>query len=110
MIGKTVKVIVDRPLGSFHPQHKDIYYSVNYGYVNGIFAPDGEEQDAYILGVNGAVREFTGIVIAIIHREDDVEDKWVVAPKNCSFSKEEIERQVHFQEKYFKHTITMTND
>lgn len=110
MIGKTVKVIVDRPLGSFHPEHTDIYYSVNYGYVNGIIAPDGEEQDAYILGIDVPVKEFTGKVIAIIHRESDVEDKWVVAPENCSFSKEEIEQQVNFQEKFFKHTIIMRLD
>lgn len=81
MIGSIVKVIVDRPLGSYHPKHKDIYYSVNYGYVPGVMAPDGEEQDAYILGVHEPVSEFEGKVIAIIHRLDDVEDKWVVAPK-----------------------------
>lgn len=52
IIGQTVTVTVDRPLGSFHPQHRDMYYPVNYGYVRGITAPDGEEQDAYILGVN----------------------------------------------------------
>ncbi|MCH5152183.1 MAG: inorganic pyrophosphatase [Clostridiales bacterium] len=109
MIGKTVKVIVDRPLGSFHPERKDIYYPVNYGYVKGIIAPDGEEQDAYILGVNVPVKEFTGKVIAIIHREDDVEDKWIVAPENCCFTQEEIEQQVNFQEKYFQHTVTMFN-
>ena len=51
MIGKIVKVIVDRPLGSYHPDHKEIYYPVYYGYIGGIFAPDGEEQDAYIIGV-----------------------------------------------------------
>lgn len=66
MIGKTVKVIVDRPTGTYHPKHPDIYYSVNYGYIPGIIAPDGEEQDAYILGVNEPVKEFTGSVIAII--------------------------------------------
>ena len=105
MIGKTVTVAVDRPIGSFHPEHKDIYYSVNYGYVKGVIAPDGEEQDAYILGVDSAVTEFAGKVIAVINREDDVEDKWVVAPGHCTFSKEEIEEQVSFQEKFFKHTI-----
>ena len=52
MIGDIVKVIVDRPLGSFHPKYNDIYYSVNYGYIPGAIAPDGEEQDAYIFGVN----------------------------------------------------------
>lgn len=110
LLGSTVKVTVDRPLGSYHPKHKDIYYSVNYGYVIGLMAPDGEEQDAYILGVDVAVSEFTGKVIAIIQRRDDVEDKLVVAPENCIFSQKEIEQQTIFQEKYFKHTILMARD
>ena len=107
MIGKVVKVIVDRPLGSYHPTHKDIYYPINYGYIEGIIAPDGEEQDAYILGVHTPVKEFTGKVIAIIHREDDIEEKWVVAPDDMNFSKEEIMEQIRFQEQYFKSSIKM---
>lgn len=107
MIGEIVKVIVDRPLGSYHPKHKDLYYPVNYGYIEGIIAPDGEEQDVYILGVNEPVNEFTGRIIAIITRLDDVEEKWVVAPENMTFSKEEIMKQVEFQEKYFKSEIRM---
>jgi len=107
MIGSIVKVVVDRPLGSYHPKHKDIYYPINYGFIEGIIAPDGEEQDAYILGVDIPVNEFTGKIIAIIHRHDDVEEKWVVAPENVSFTKEEIMQQVEFQEKYFKSEIRM---
>lgn len=107
MLGKIVKVTVDRPLGSCHPKHKDLYYSVNYGYIEGIMAPDGEEQDAYILGIEEPVAEFTGKVIAIIHRFDDVEEKWVVAPEHVSFSKEDIMEQVRFQEQYFKTEIRM---
>lgn len=107
MIGKIVKVTVDRPLGSYHPKHKDIYYPINYGYVEGIMAADGEEQDVYILGVDEPVKEFTGKVIAIIHRYDDVEEKWVVAPKDMIFTKEQIEENVKFQEQYFKCEIRM---
>ena len=70
-------------------------------------APDGEEQDAYILGVDEPVDEFSGVVIAIIHRYDDVEEKWVVAPEGVSFTVEEIEKQVYFQELYFKSEIRM---
>lgn len=105
MLGKTVKVKVDRPLGSYHPKYKDMYYPINYGYIEGIIAPDGEEQDAYILGVDIPVREFTGKVIAIIHRKDDIEEKWVVAPKNLSFTREEIFELVKFQEQYFDSEI-----
>lgn len=107
MIGKIVTVTVDRPLGSYHPEHKDMYYPANYGYVEGNIAPDGEEQDAYILGVNEPVQEFTGRIIAIIHRFDDVEEKWVVAPEDATFTKDEIMQQVEFQEKYFKSEIRM---
>lgn len=107
MIGSVVRVVVDRPLGTYHPKHKDIYYSVNYGYIPGVMAPDGEEQDAYILGVNEPVKEFVGKVIAIIHRIDDVEEKWIVAPEGVSFTKEEIIRQVAFQEQFFRIKIKM---
>ena len=107
MLGRVVKVIVDRPLGTYHPKHKDIYYSVNYGYVEGIIVADGEEQDAYILGVNEPIKEFSGNVIAIIHRFDDIEEKLVVAPEGISFTKDEIMQQVNFQEQFFKIEIKM---
>ena len=107
IIGDIVTVTIDRPLGSYHPKHPDIYYPINYGYVEGIMAPDGDEQDAYILGVQEPVESFTGKIIAIIHRYDDVEEKWVVAPEDSSFTKDEIMKQVEFQEKYFKSEIRM---
>ena len=107
MIGDILKVTVDIPLGSYHPEHKDMYYPINYGYIEGIMSPDKEEQDAYILGVDEPVKEFTGRIIAIIQRLDDVEEKWVVAPENLFFSKEEIIAQVLFQEKYFQWEIEM---
>lgn len=107
VLGQTVTVIVDRPIGSYHPKHKDIYYSVNYGYINGLIAADGEEQDAYILGVDRPLREFTGKVIAIIHRLDDIEDKWVVVPENTEFTKEEIVKLTYFQEQYFNIEVIM---
>ena len=107
MIGEVVTVTVDRPLGTYHPKHKDMYYPVNYGYIDGIIAPDGEEQDAYILGINEPLESYTGIIIAIIHRKDDIEEKWVVAPQGISYSKEAIEEAVNFQEKYFNSWIEM---
>ena len=107
MIGSVVKVVVDRPMGTYHPKHSDIFYPINYGYIPGILAPDGEEQDVYILGVSEPVKEFQGKVIAIIHRFDDVEEKWVVAPPDTSFTKEQIMEQVAFQEQYFHTEIRM---
>lgn len=105
IIGRTVTVTVDRPLGSAHPNYADMIYKVNYGYIEGLIAQDREEQDAYILGVHEAVDTFTGQIIAVIRRADDVEEKWVVCPENVTFSKDEIMKQVEFQEKYFKSEI-----
>ena len=106
MIGKKVHVIIDRPLGSRHPNYKNIVYGLNYGYVPNILGGDGEEQDAYIIGVDEPIEEFDGVVIAIIHRHDDIEEKWVIAPENSNFSDEEIMQKVNFQEKYFCVTLS----
>lgn len=99
-----VKVTVDRPMGSRHPEY-DMIYPVNYGYIEGVFAGDGEEQDAYILGVDVPVSEFSGVLIAVVHRLNDNEDKWVVAPEGMSFTEDEIRNILHFQEQYFESEI-----
>lgn len=97
-LGKTVRVLVDRPIGYLHG---DILYPVNYGFLPGTLAGDGEEQDAYILGVDTPIREFEGRVIGIVFRKNDREDKLVVAPESMVFHQAQIAEAVHFQEQYF---------
>jgi inorganic pyrophosphatase len=99
-IGQIVDVTIDRPLNSKHPQH-DLIYLLNYGYLEGTKAPDGEEVDAYVLGVDKPIKNFRGKCIAIIHRLDDEDDKLIVVPENTQFSDEEIMNLTKFQEKYF---------
>jgi len=103
-LGKKVLVKVDRKLGDKHPKW-DWSYPVNYGFVPGVLAPDGEELDAYILKVNEPVEEFEGEVVAIVHRTEDDDDKLVVVPEGETISDDEIEKLVEFQEKWFKHEI-----
>ena len=106
-LGKEVEIKIDRPLGSTHPKHKNIVYSVNYGYIPNVIGGDGEELDAYLLGVNEPVKEYTAKVIAIAHRHNDNEDKLVAAPEGILFTKEEIANSVAFQEKFFDIEIVM---
>ncbi len=106
-LGDRVAIKIDRPLGTAHPRHPDIVYSVNYGYVPGVIAPDGAEQDAYVLGVDVPLETFTGRLIAVIHRLDDVEEKWVLAPEGMCFTKEEIKSAVWFVEQYYHIEIRM---
>ncbi|MCH4886147.1 inorganic pyrophosphatase [Acidaminobacter sp. JC074] len=101
-----VEVIIDRPLGKPHPRHKDMIYPVNYGYLENTVAGDGHELDAYVLGPKEAVESFKGIVIAIVYREDDVEEKLVVA-KDHAYSEKEILDAIWFTEQYFKSSIKM---
>lgn len=102
LLGKTVHVEVDRPIGYVHG---DIVYPINYGYIPGVIAGDGEEQDAYILGVNQPLRSFDGQVIGVICRKNDVEDKLIVAPEGSILHQAQIAEAVHFQEQYFHSTI-----
>lgn len=103
----SVTVTIDRPLGSTHPNHPTVVYPVNYGYIAGVRGGDGEEQDAYVLGVNVPLSSFTGRMIAVIHRHDDCEDKWVVAPDGTVFAEDEIRRLTYFQEQFFHISIQM---
>ncbi|MGG5317453.1 inorganic pyrophosphatase [Enterococcus sp. AZ072] len=92
-------VTIDRPLG-----YLDSYgttYPVNYGFVEGIIAGDGEAQDVYVLLETEKLVSFIGEVIAVVVRKDDVEDKWVAAPTGTILSKEEIAKQIAFIEQYF---------
>jgi len=99
-LGQRLTIGIGRPLGSMHPWW-GFEYPVNYGYVPGVLAPDGDELDAYVLGVDEPLTEFTGRCIAIVHRRDDDDDKLVLAPDGVNFSDEEILSQIHFQEQFF---------
>lgn len=101
-LGKEVEVVFDRPLGSKHPKH-GFTYEVNYGYLEGVKAPDGEDLDAYFLGTDQSLQKVKDVVKAIVHRVEDDDDKLVVMPKELSMTDEEIETAVKFQEQWFKH-------
>ena len=103
-IGKEVDVKMDRPLGSIHPQHGFVY-PVNYGYIPNTVSGDGEELDAYVLGVHQPLNEFKGTVIAIIHRTNDNDDKLVVMEKGRNYSDEQIRALTEFQERFFESVI-----
>jgi len=108
-LGRLFTVQVDRPLGSAHPLHGFIYL-LNYGYIAGEMALDGEAQDAYILGVAEVLEQFSGICIAVIERLDDVEDKLVISAPGQRFSEEEIRERTYFQERFFHIRITLLDD
>ena len=101
-LGKTVRIKIDRPIGYVHKKPgKTLVYPINYGYIPGVLGGDGEELDVYLLGVDEPVEEFEGRIIGIVYRQNDVEDKLIMAPAGAAFDKKTIEKQIEFQEKYY---------
>ncbi len=101
-LGKTVRIKIDRPIGYVHKKPgKTLVYPINYGYIPGVLGGDGEELDVYLLGVDEPVEEFEGRIIGIVYRQNDVEDKLIMAPAGAAFDKKTIEKQIDFQEKYY---------
>lgn len=101
VLGTSVSGTIDRPLGSAHPRHPEMIYPINYGYVDGVFAGDGAEQDVYVFGTDQPLKTFTGKVIGVYHRLNDNEDKWIVSLSGEMIPAEDILEAIGFQEQYF---------
>ncbi len=106
-LGKTVNIKIDRPVGSIHPEHPELVYPVNYGYIPDVFGGDGEEIDVYLLGVDVPIEEYTARIIGIVHRHNDTEDKLVAAPEGLDFDENKISKSVSFQERFFESKIEL---
>ena len=101
-LGQTVTIEIDRPVGYVHVKgEKTLHYPINYGFIPDVLGGDGEELDVFLLGVDEPVQTFTGRIIGIVFRADDVEDKLIMAPEGMSFTVEEMTAAVYFQEKYY---------
>ena len=103
-LGKNVSLVFDRPIGTKHPKYGYVY-TVNYGYVPGVKAPDGGDLDAYYLGTNQPLIKAEGVCIAIVHRRDDDDDKLIVVPRETLLSDAEIRATIDFQEQWFDSVI-----
>ena len=100
-LGKTVQVVIDRPIDSLHPKFK-FRYEINYGYILNTKAEDNEEIDVYVLDEVVPLKTAKVKIIAIIQRQDDIESKLVGITKNQNYTDAEILNKVNFVEKYFK--------
>ncbi len=104
-IGRRVLTIIDRPIGSYHPRFQHLRYPLNYGYIPGTLSGDGEAVDVYVIGEDRVFSKLYVCVLAIIHREDDDEDKLVAARTMKMVNPEYIMSMVRFVEQYFTVSI-----
>jgi len=110
-LGKTVRIEIDRPVGYVHKKEKySLKYNINYGYIPNVTGGDGEDLDVYLLGVREPVTEYTGKIIGIAHRRNDVEDKLIMVPEGVTMTREQIAEEIYFQEKYYDTYVQVLDD
>ena len=101
-LGKTVHISIDRPIGYVHrKKQKTLVYPINYGYIPNVLGGDGEELDVYLMDVTEPLEQYTGRIIGIVYRRNDVEDKLIMAPEGISHTAEESADTIRFQEQYY---------
>jgi inorganic pyrophosphatase len=109
-LGQTTRIVIDRPIGSTHPDH-GYAYEVNYGFVPGVIAPDGEELDVYLLGTDEPLEVCERAeVVAIVRRRDDIEDKLVAVIGAETWDAPKIAAAVHFQEQFFDSYVELPSE
>jgi inorganic pyrophosphatase len=83
------RIVVDRLRGTRHPNHPEMIYPLDYGYLKGTSAGDGAEIDVW-LGSSGD-GSLTGILCTFDKIKKDAEIKLLVA---CSL--EDVEAIIGF--------------
>lgn len=63
--------------------------------------PETAQSDVYVLGIHERLKEFEGIVTAVVRRYNDVEDNWIIVPCGVDVSDAESLKKTVVQEQYF---------
>ena len=69
----TSKIVIDRPKGSRHPKVTEAIYPIDYGYLEGTTAADGEGIDVWVGSMQPPV--VTGVVCTVDQGKRDAEVK-----------------------------------
>ena len=83
-LGQTVKLDINRPLGTKYPRH-DFVYPINYGFV--------------------PLAASTGECIAVIHCMSDDDGKLIIVLAGQAYTDDEVRAATFFQERFFKSLI-----
>jgi inorganic pyrophosphatase len=83
-------VRIDRPRGSAHPRYPELIYPLDYGYLDGTQAADGDGIDVWVGSLPGPA--ITGILCAVDGLKRDVEIKILLG---CTLAEARALRDLH---------------
>lgn len=90
MLGKYVRVRIEKPIGS--TDEAGFTYPLNFGSVY-----NEENQEAFIMGIHHPVKNFDGRVIAILSDRKNNHFIWIVAPKSTRFIINDIKQYINVE-------------
>ena len=114
-------VKVEHALGSTDDDNPSVVYPLNMGVVisDSVVESSLEERHAYIVGVDIALEDFNGVVIAKVVRNEHMNNAdgtmpekeiLIVAPEDIVYTKQQLEEMVYFNEQYYDSTLVMIQD
>jgi inorganic pyrophosphatase len=84
------EIVIDRPAGSAHPRYPDVIYPLEYGYLRGTTAADGDGVDVWVGSL--AAQRVTGVVCTVDQLKREVELKLLLG---CTPAEMETALAVH---------------
>lgn len=95
MLGQTVRAKVVMPIGS--TDEAEFTYPLNYALIYGT----PQDEYALILGIDHAVSNFDGRIVAVLEPKDKSKNKiWILAPKSTRYINIDISEQIGLDENY----------
>ena len=72
VIGSIVTVTVDRPMGSVHPKHRDIFYPISYGYLQDTASMDGDGIDLWLGSAEEKRLDAVILTVDLLKRDSEI--------------------------------------
>ena len=105
MIGKRIDVVVERQSADTTKSGPDYILSLGCGQIEGLRSIGGDPQEAYIICKERPSDIFSGKVLAVANRKDDLTDRLIVCDENENYTNADIRKMIDKSEQQHKYRI-----
>lgn len=86
------EIVIDRPKGTYHPKHPNMFYALDYGYLSGTSSMDGEGIDVWLGSDKN--KQVDAIICFADYGNKDCEIKLLIG---CTEEEKQIAYKTHNQ-------------